>query len=328
MTDVEGDAFSQAEFHWSAAKPVLRNWVGEHKQAISLLLAGSERPEAYFEQPGRSGSPLDPVDKNVMIIRLSWIGTAALFEADRLRTQGDVAGAWALLKAVIRTSRNMERAVRNYWSRGTAMTLAQYAREPVSQWAKDPAVNVALLRRALDDVAAAEALTPPLSAFYRGEYHDALESLANLQPLIAERARRARRGRSFRPLGFRPQARRLSSGRARAQPQGTASAGRKRSGLVRSPGHRAAAVRGASAADLSGRPGRAARVAGLAARGSGPLGRFDPGQSGATLRMGDLERLERDDRWSVGQLKESIAVPLFTREMGRPPASSAEALKR
>ncbi len=44
--------------------------------------------------------------------------------------------------------------------------------------------------------------------------------------------------------------------------------------------------------------------------------------------MGDLEEWDRYDRRSLGQLKEDVAVPLFTREMGRPPASSAEALRR
>jgi hypothetical protein len=45
-------------------------------------------------------------------------------------------------------------------------------------------------------------------------------------------------------------------------------------------------------------------------------------------RMGDLETWGQSDRRSLGQLKEAVAVPLFTREMGRPPASPAEALRR
>jgi hypothetical protein len=44
-------------------------------------------------------------------------------------------------------------------------------------------------------------------------------------------------------------------------------------------------------------------------------------------RMGELETWERNDRWSLGQLKEAIAVPLYTREMGRPPASPAAAVR-
>jgi hypothetical protein len=328
MNNVEGDAFSKSEFHWSKADAVFRKWVGEQKQAISLLLAGSERPEAFFEQPGQFGSPLARVENNLLITRLSWIGTAALFEADRLRTQGDVAGAWALLKAVIRTSRNMERAAPIYWSRGTAMTLAQYAREPVSQWAKDPAVNVALLRKALDDVAAAEALTPPMSAFYGGEYQLALESLANLQPLIAERARgRAAAGLSD-PLAFAPKL----DAYLRGEPERSLRVLRLLAANDLAWCDRLATERPPLAvprlriyqADPAAPPeSRALPPEDLARWADSIL--VNPA---LPWRMGDLERLERDDRWSMGQLKESVAVSLFTRERGRPPASSAEALKR
>jgi hypothetical protein len=44
--------------------------------------------------------------------------------------------------------------------------------------------------------------------------------------------------------------------------------------------------------------------------------------------MGELEQWDWNDRRSLGLLKESVAVPLFTRETGRPPASPAEALRR
>jgi hypothetical protein len=44
--------------------------------------------------------------------------------------------------------------------------------------------------------------------------------------------------------------------------------------------------------------------------------------------MGDLEKWSRSDRWSMGQLEEAVAVALFAREMGRPAASPAEALRR
>lgn len=36
-------------------------------------------------------------------------------------------------------------------------------------------------------------------------------------------------------------------------------------------------------------------------------------------RLGDLVMWDRADRWSMGQLKESVAVALFAREVGRPP---------
>ena len=42
----------------------------------------------------------------------------------------------------------MERAAPSTWCRGTAIILLQYAREPVAAWARDPAVNLDMLRRA------------------------------------------------------------------------------------------------------------------------------------------------------------------------------------
>src|SRR5262249_43730366 len=78
------------------------------------------------------------------------------------------------------------------------------AREPVSAWAQDPSVSVHLLKRALDDLAAAEALTPPLSSFYRGEYLAAEESLANLESLVAERTKARAAAGASDPLAFAP----------------------------------------------------------------------------------------------------------------------------
>ena len=47
-------------------------------------------------------------------------------------------------------------------------------------------------------------------------------------------------------------------------------------------------------------------------------------------RLGNesIEHWDKIDRWSLGRLKEAVAVALFTREMGRPPATPAEALRR
>src|SRR5262249_40538761 len=166
----EDESFSKADLRWSWADAALRRWVADNGEAISLLRAGSERPEASFELPGRPTNPLAAAGRGGVIGRLSWGGDAALLEAGRPRAEGDPGGAWALLKAVLRASRDMERAVPTAWCRTTAITLVQYARGPVSEWAEARSVDVGLLRRALDDLAAAEALTPPLSAFYRAEY--------------------------------------------------------------------------------------------------------------------------------------------------------------
>jgi hypothetical protein len=206
--------------------------------------------------------------------------------------------------------------------------LTQYAREPVADWAKDPAVGVALLRQALDDLVAAEALTPPLSLFYRQEYLNALDTLRNLQPLIDIRIQQ------HHDVG---------------------------------PGNLFAIAPGL-AAFMSGEPERSRRVLNLLVAGDlagcdRPVSdrpalavprlcipEPDPGAPTATRdippeeiarwadsalitpiltwRLGELDKWEGIDRWSMSQLIEPVAMSLFTKEVGHPPASPAEALKR
>jgi hypothetical protein len=45
-------------------------------------------------------------------------------------------------------------------------------------------------------------------------------------------------------------------------------------------------------------------------------------------RYGELDKWERIDRGSLSQLAEAVAVALFTKDIGHPPASPAEALRR
>jgi hypothetical protein len=328
MTAGEGESFTNANLVWSRADVVLRGWVAEHREAISLLRAGSERPEAYLELPGRPTGPFLLAEKQQVIVKLSWIGTAALFEAGRLRAEGDPDGAWALLKAVVRASRDMERAVPTAWCRTTAFTQVQYAREPVTEWARDPSVGVALLRRALDDVAAAEALTPPLPAFYRGEYQAAEASLESPQWMIAERARGRAAAGVFDLSGVAPNL----DAYLRGEPERTRRVLRLLAANDLAWCDQLAAQRPAFAVPRL-RIYQADPAAPPAARALPPedLARWAESiliHPAPPWRMGDLELYDRTDRWSMNQLKEAIAVPLFTREMGRKPASPAEALRR
>jgi hypothetical protein len=328
MSKDEAESFSKANLQWAAADAALRGWVAEHREAVSLLRAGSERPEAYLERPGKRTALLAFPEEEEVIRRIPWIGDAALFEAGRLRAEGDPAGAWALLRAVVRASRDMQRTMPTAWCQTTSMTLVQYAHGPVADWAKDPSVRVALLRRALDDLTAAEALTPPLSHFYRGEYQLADASLENPQPLIAERARHLAEAGTFELSTFAPGL----DAYLRGEPE--------RSRRV---------LRLLAANDLawcdrpaSDRPVLAVpRLRIYQADPSMPsAGRALPPEELARWaesvlihpappwRMGELEKWNQSDRWSLGQLEEAVAVPLFTRQMGRPPASPAEALRR
>ena len=55
--------------------------------------------------------------------------------------------------------------------------MVQYVREPVAEWGELSRSRGRTARQALDDLATAEALTPPLSTFYPTEYLVALDAL-------------------------------------------------------------------------------------------------------------------------------------------------------
>jgi hypothetical protein len=330
MTDSEQKSFSNANLSWSAADQVLRGWIAAHREAIALLRAGSERPEASLDLPGRATDWTTAVNDQEIVRRLFFIGDAALFEAGRLQSEGDPIAAWALLKAVVRASRDMERAAPTTWCRTTAMMLLQYAREPVAAWARDPKVKVDLLRQALADLAASEALTPPISNYYRSEYRTALDSLANLQPSIAERAR----GRAAAAAGAFDLAVHAPNLDAflRGEPERS-----RRVLLLLAANDLAWCDRPAHERP----PFAVPRLQIYENDGSSPpaaqplppeeLARWSDSvllNPALPWRTGELEKLEKIDRWSLGRLKEAVAVPLFTRETGRKPASPAEALRR
>ena len=180
MTDAEVNSFNDANLSWSKADATCRRWVSDNDQAVSLMCGGAERPDACLDATGNATGPLAAAEHNELLARLSWVGDAALFKAGRLRSEGDPAGAWALFRAIVRLSRDMERAVPTASCRTIAIILVEFASEPVAEWAKDTVVTTPLLRQALDDLSALEALTPPISHFCRSEYQTADESFLQL----------------------------------------------------------------------------------------------------------------------------------------------------
>jgi hypothetical protein len=198
----------------------------------------------------------------------------------------------------------------------------------VSEWAEDRSVEVALLRRALDDLAAAAALTPPLSAFYRAEYQTAEESLADWQRSVAARLRGRVAGGQFDLSAFDP----VLDAYLRGEPERSRRVLRLLAANDLAWCDRPAFERPAWAVPRL-RLYQADPAAPPAARALPPeeLARWTDTvliHPALPWRMGELEQWERNDRWSLGQLEEAVAVALFARETGHPPASPAEALRR
>jgi hypothetical protein len=327
MNDAEGNAFNNADLQWSRANATLRHWVADNEQSITLMCLGTLRPDAFLGTPDHTADPLAPPEKVEVIRRLSWVADAALFKAGRLRSEGDRTGAWTLLKAVVRVSRDMERAVPSTSTRQTAMTLVQYAQGPVTGWAGDPAVTPALLRQALDDLGALEALTPPISHFYRYEYQSAEDSFMRLSLSTVLHDQRV--------LGILPSRRFDLLPDLEVYLRGEPERSRR-------------VLRLLAANDLAWcdrpvaeRPAFAIPrlriydhdpAAPAAARALLPddLARStDSSLISPALkwRLGDLEEWERNDRWSLSLLRSAVAAALLSRDPEQPQATP-HALRR
>jgi hypothetical protein len=157
---------------WSKAAPEVRRWVEANREALALYRQASERPDALDHLP----DSFHPTRYWHLRSSLNFIQEMALLEASRREEHGDGAGAWEWYRAVLRTIHHIRR-------RGTLVARlgARHwhteLRKQVTSWAKDSRTTPALLRRALADVVACEAMTPSESYTLKAEYLNAEELL-------------------------------------------------------------------------------------------------------------------------------------------------------
>ncbi len=84
MTSAVGTSFNNANLSWSRADATLRAWVASNDEALSLMCAGSDRPE-FVTEVSRDVSVQDANMAHAELARrIGWIGTAGLFKAGRL----------------------------------------------------------------------------------------------------------------------------------------------------------------------------------------------------------------------------------------------------
>ena len=138
---------------WSKVNPQLRRWVEGNHEALAVYRQGAERPDAL--------DPAIGVDReSYNTLQALWaFHRMILLEASRLEDVGDMAGAWDWYRAMLRTIHHVgmrgdsyRRSLIQRWQRDFGSRL--------ETWADDPRTTRALLRRALDDVVACEALAP------------------------------------------------------------------------------------------------------------------------------------------------------------------------
>jgi hypothetical protein len=150
---------------WSQAHPKVRAWVDSNDEALDLWRQGTELPDALYHQPKnvRFDTVLPVVDR---LRQLIWM---AGLRGSSLEENGEMADAWPWYRAMLRCSRHVgmhggivERLVGWVSHRDTC--------QRINHWAADPRTDALLLRRALDEAIAIEAMTVPNSATLKADY--------------------------------------------------------------------------------------------------------------------------------------------------------------
>lgn len=150
---------------WATATDADRRWLAENRAALDLWKRGTGRPDA-LNIPPRDWK-IDTILKTSRELRD--LGRLGMMEGARLEAEGDVAGAYSWYLAVLRSSRHVGRRG-GMMERLVGIALYQFASKGIGRWAARPEVDAAMLRRALDDAVAVDAMTPPTSDMIKCEY--------------------------------------------------------------------------------------------------------------------------------------------------------------
>jgi hypothetical protein len=155
---------------WPQVAPTLRRWLEENGPAMALYREGSNRPDAIPEASSAG----------IHVGTLGELHGLALLEASRLEEQGKMEEAWAWYRASLRAIHHLGRHARLHardwpqrWWYGQILGR-------VATWASDPRTTPALIRRALDDVLACEAMAPSEAYTIAMEYPTLLGTVESI----------------------------------------------------------------------------------------------------------------------------------------------------
>ncbi len=136
---------------WSTASPEVRRWADENREAVAVYCQGASRPDALDPDAGLERQSFKTFSA-LWSFRL-----LVLLKASRLEEQGDMASAWDLYRAMMRTIRHVG-IHGDIYRRNMVQCWHRDLRNRLMIWADDKRTTPALLRHAIDDVTACEAL--------------------------------------------------------------------------------------------------------------------------------------------------------------------------
>jgi hypothetical protein len=150
---------------WSQVPEPIRAWLEGNRPALDVWRKGTEKPDALYHTPAEARiDTILPVTQE-----LRDFARLALLEATRLEAKGDMRGAWGWYRAMLRSSRHVGRHG-FLIERRIGASIHRMTAERLLRWGADPRVEAPLLREALDQVVAIDAMTPPNSYAMKLEY--------------------------------------------------------------------------------------------------------------------------------------------------------------
>jgi hypothetical protein len=161
---------------WPVAAPQARQWADANREALALYRQAAELPDAMDQLPEFEGQHRNRWGR---AWKLGMFQELAQLEASRLEASGDSTGAWTWYRANLRTIHLVSR----HWTaegRGLAQDWHRTLNTRIRDWAADPRTTPDLIRRAIDDVIACEALPPSESYTLKAEYLDVEHEFDNL----------------------------------------------------------------------------------------------------------------------------------------------------
>jgi hypothetical protein len=164
---------------WSGASPNLKEFLKQNQPALELWREGTDRPDALYHQPAQTA-----VDTVLPLAQdIGMLGRLAGLEGSRHEEANEMAEAWRWYRASLRASRHVgKHGV--IIERMIGAGLHEQAVRRILPWSANPRVDSPLLRRALADTIAADAMTPPLSQHLKYEYIMYLRDLNELRVLV------------------------------------------------------------------------------------------------------------------------------------------------
>jgi hypothetical protein len=184
------DAFSRApgprtttgyEVEWSKVDARDLALLEGQREAMRFWLEGTKRDRAIQVQPAARDLDSGHGRDNDRLRKLAQL---ANLQAFKLQHEGDLVGAWSWVRANLRAGRHlgMHGEIMDRWYGGDITNTASFQ---LKVWADDPKVDLGLLRRALDDAVAIDAMTAPYRETIRTEYFLCMNLLDN--PEMRER---------------------------------------------------------------------------------------------------------------------------------------------